>query len=293
MRIILWDYLKDAEEIMTKGALATRSDKIGPEIDISEKQISKMMKITKLMKLSSVLDFGYYIVSIEGVSRSFTHQWVRYRIAAHMQQSLRYVKIDTSTTNWFVIPPEITKKGVETIIKYIKSNLNSGRVYLELISRGVPPEDARFALPIGVKTHISSAFDPEELIHIIYQRTCFDAQWEIRAVAYALLLAGLIVHPNIFDGVGPPCIYIGEEKCRGSGGGKCMNEAKSIVDKIHSLARQLRQQYLELKQNDKLTVDLTDILGYRAPKQLEDEISRVIGSKVDLSHDVILEIYKR
>ena len=207
MRIILWDFLEDAERIMTAGALATRSHSVAPDLEVSSDQIRRMIRLTKMLKLSSVLDFGYYIVSIEGVSRSFTHQWVRYRIAAHMQQSLRYVKINTTSVDWFVVPPSITKNGVESVMNYIRNQIRSGQIYLDLILRGVPPEDARFALPIGIKTHLSSAFNAEEMIHIIYQRTCFDAQWEIRTVAYAILLAGLIVHPKIFDQVGPSCIY--------------------------------------------------------------------------------------
>ncbi len=293
MRIILWDYIRDAEEIMVKGALATRSRLPGPDIGVSDKQIGQMIRITKKLRLSSVLDFGYYIVSISGVSRSFTHQWVRYRIAAHMQQSLRYVKVDTKSTDWFIIPPEITRRGVDAVIDYIENNIRCGQIYLRLLEAGVPPEDARFALPIGVKTHISSAFDPEELLHIIYQRTCFDAQWEIRTVAYALLLAGLIVHPNIFDGAGPPCIYIGDGTCRGSGKGKCMSEARSIIDKLEKLAQQLKPKFSALDIGEKLTADLTDVLGFRAPQKMVEEIKERLGFEVNLDHEVILEIYKR
>ena len=293
MRIILWDYLEDAEKVMVAGAFATRSHKVAADLEVTDEQIRKMLKWTKEMKLSSVLDFGYYIVSIEGVSRSFTHQWVRYRIAAHMQQSLRYVKVDTRSVDWFVIPPEIVKKGPDVVVRYIRSALESGRMYLELISSGVPPEDARFVLPIGVKTHISSAFDPEELIHIIYQRTCFDSQWEIRAVAYALLLAGLIVHPNIFEGVGPPCLFIGENICRGSRKGACKPDAERIVNGIKRLANKYRLQFDEMSQNDILRIDLTDLLGFRAPQDIVDEVTNMLGFRVNLDLEVILEVRKK
>ncbi len=293
MRIILWDYLEDAERVMVAGALATRSHKVAADLEVTDEQIVKMLKWTKEMKLSSVLDFGYYIVSIEGVSRSFTHQWVRYRIAAHMQQSLRYVKVDTGSTDWFVIPPEIVKKGPDLVVQYIRSALRSGEMYLELINRGVPPEDARFVLPIGVKTHISSAFDPEELIHIIYQRTCFDAQWEIRTVAYSLLLAGLIVHPRIFEGVGPACLFIGEEKCRGSRKGVCREDAKNIIEALKKIANEYRKKFENVPPSEFLRIDLTDVLGYRAPRDIVIEVSRRLGFRVNLDLDVILEVRKK
>ena len=72
MRIILLDYLEDAEKIMTAGALATRSSKVAADIDPEEKQIKKMIKWAKKVRLSSVLDFSYYIISIEGVSLFFS-----------------------------------------------------------------------------------------------------------------------------------------------------------------------------------------------------------------------------
>jgi len=285
--------MEDAEKIMTAGAYATRSERTGVDINITEQDIRRMIKWAKKMRLSSVLDFGYYIFSIEGVSRSFTHQWVRYRIAAHMQQSLRYVKIDVSKPDWFVVPPEIVKKGVDAIVEYVSAILNSGRLYLKLLRCGVPPEDARFVLPIGVKTHISSAFDPEEMIHIIYQRTCFDAQWEIRTVAYSMLLAGLIVHPNIFDGCGPPCLYIGDGVCRGSRKGQCKADAEKLISTINRLAREYRQRFEELDPGTFLRIDLTDILGFHAPKDVVDEVSRAMGMNIPLDKNVILEVRRK
>lgn len=291
MRIILLDYLENSEKIMTAGALATRSPKVAADISPTEKQIKNMIKWTKEMKLSSVLDFSYYIFSFEGVSRSFTHQWVRYRIAAHMQQSLRYVKINPLSTDWFVVPPSITKSGVDAVVKYVQNQLSAGKKYLELLDMGVPSEDARFALPIGTKTHLSSAFNAEEFIHIVYQRTCFDAQWEIRTVAYAILLAGLIVHPIIFDGVGPSCIY--ENVCRGVGKWACKPEAERLIYVAKRLATEYRNNFEKLRKGEFLRIDLTDYLGFRAPENIKKEISEILGFPVNLDIDVILEVKKK
>ncbi|MEX0569198.1 MAG: FAD-dependent thymidylate synthase [Candidatus Njordarchaeota archaeon] len=291
MRIILWDYMENAEEVMTKGALATMSNTVAPDLRVTEEQKHKMIRYSKKMKLSSILDFGYYIFSFEGVSRSFTHQWVRYRIAAHMQQSLRYVKINTERANWFVIPPSIIKKGYDSVVEYIKNQLAAGKTYLGLLERGIPAEDARFALPIGVRTHISSAFDSEEMIHIIYQRTCFDAQWEIRTAAYAVLLAGLIVHPLIFDGVGPACIM--EGICRGRSKWKCKKDVERILEGLKKIAEEYRPKFNDLQRGMYLRIDLTDILGYRAPDTLKRKIYEDLGYQVGLDYEVILEVKKK
>ena len=291
MRIVLLDYLEDSEKIMTAGALATRSRKSAADIIPSEDEIRKMIKWTKKMKLSSVLDFSYYIITIEGVSRSFTHQWVRYRIAAHMQQSLRFVKIDPKRYDWFVVPPTITMKGVDAVMDYIESQLRAGETYLRLIEKGVPPEDARFALPIGVKTHLSTAFNAEEYIHILYQRMCFDAQWEIRTVANALLLAGLIIHPNIFDGVGPSCIY--EGVCRGTRKNICKKDIEELITRLRKIADKARERFLKLPKNRFLRIDLTDIIGYKAPREIVEEVNKRLGYRVDLDIPVILEVRRK
>ena len=290
MHIFVLSYLKDAEKILTAGGLATRSEKCAAEIEPTEEDVRKMTKYAKEMKLSSVLDFPWYIISIKDVSRSFTHQWVRYRVAAHMQQSLRYVKIDPTSTRWFVVPPSIIEKGEDAVLLYIENQQKTGKTYLKLLEEGVPTEDARFALPIGTKTHISTAFDAEELLHVIQQRTCFDAQWEIRIVAYALLLAGLIIHPHIFKNAGPYCVS--EGICRGSNKGRCLKEAKEIVEKIKQIANEKRKEFDSMKAGEKLEIELTEVLGFKAPKKLEESISSKLSESVDLSERVFLTIRK-
>ena len=291
MRIILLDYAEEAEKLMTMGALATRSKKVSADIVPTEKQIKSMIKWTKKLQLSSVLDFSYYMFAIEGVSRSFTHQWVRYRIAAHMQQSLRYVKISVDNPDWFVVPPTITQKGVDAIVSYVKNQFNSGKTYLDLLEKGVPAEDARFALPIGVKTHLTSVFNAEEFIHIVKQRTCFDAQWEIRTVANAVLLVGLIVHPKIFEGVGPHCIY--EGVCRGVGNWTCKDDAEKITKKIYEIAEQAREQFQKIEEGHFLKLDLTEDLGYKAPRELVQKVEEKLNLPINLDINVMLEVRKK
>ncbi|MCR8472578.1 MAG: FAD-dependent thymidylate synthase [Crenarchaeota archaeon] len=293
MRVILWAYFPDAEEILSKGAWATVSHSVVPDIKPRVEDTEKIIKLAKTKKLSSILDFPYYVFSIEDVSRIFTHQWVRYRIAAHMQQSLRYVKIDTSRTDWFVIPPSILKAGVDSIEKYVRKVLEAGRVYEEL-TKVVDPEDARFIIPMSVKTHISSAFDAEEMIHIITQRTCYDAQWEIRNVAWCMLLAGLIVHPRIFEGVGPHCLNIIDGRCRGFKRVKdCEIQAKQTLDIINRIASEQRRRFEELKAGEVLKIDLTEHLGYVPPPEFKNELRRRLGLDIDPSYNVVLEIVKR
>ncbi|OYT30807.1 MAG: thymidylate synthase (FAD) [Thermofilum sp. ex4484_79] len=295
MEVYILNYIPEAEKITASIAWSSISLFCAPEYEsmLKEKDIEKMFKLARKMKLSSVLDFPYYIISFKDVSRSFTHQWVRYRIAAHVQQSLRFTEIDTKLKNekpWFVIPPMILQNSVDVIVKYIKSQINAGRAYRELIKKGIPAEDARFTLPIGVKTHISSAMDAEELLHVIDQRTCFDAQWEIRSATYALLSGLYAVSPRIFKNAGPYCVS--ERVCRGRQNGRCYYEAKLLTEKMIKIGEKFREMMKDARLGEYISMDLTDVLGYRVPEDKKKEVWEALGYELDIDYCVTLHIRK-
>jgi thymidylate synthase (FAD) len=289
MEILLMNYLREPERTLGGAAWATTTEQAGAEFEPTEKQVSEMIKYAKTMKLSSVLDIPFFVFSVKDVSRSFTHQWVRYRIAAHMQQSLRYTKVSTDNLTWFQVPPEISKKGSEAIIEYVKSQLHAAETYEALVKRGVPAEDARFALPIGVKTHITTGMNAEELLHVMSQRCCMDAQWEIRAAAYALYAMGMLVAPRIFRGAGAHCVS--EGVCRGRGKGKCKPYAQRTIRKLDALVRKNRQRHAKLKKGW-FRLDLTAVLGHTVPDDVKEDVSEAFDGDVAVDLPVILRIKK-
>ncbi len=289
MEILLMNYLREPEKTLGGAAWATTTEQAGAEFKPTEKQVSEMIKYSKDMRLSSVLDIPFFVFSVKDVSRAFTHQWVRYRIAAHMQQSLRYTKISTGSFGWFQVPPEISGKGSEALIEYVKSQIRAAETYESLVKRGVPPEDARFALPIGVKTHITTGMNAEELLHVMAQRCCRDAQWEIRSVAYALYAMGMLVAPRIFRGAGAHCIS--EGVCRGRGKGKCRPYARSMIRKLDALVKRHRKRYERLKKGW-FELDLTDVLGHRVPEDVKEDVYEAFDADVDVDLPVVLKIRK-
>jgi len=293
MKISILAYLPGVEELVAKIAWASISGLPPPEISVSEDDVTRLFRLARTMKLSSVLDFPFYIFSISGVSRVFTHQWVRYRIAAHIQQSMRWVKIDTGfdpENPWFIVPPSVVKQGVEAVVRYVKGVVDAGRRYLELVDSGVPTEDARFVLPHAVKTHISTVMNAEELLHVIEQRTCFDAQWEIRTVAYVLLAALYALSPRIFRDAGPYCVW--EGICRGRGRGKCLNEAKSLTQKALEAGKRARKMLEKASYKRNVVLDLTDLFGFRANPEIKATVGEMLGldEPVNLDYPAILEI---
>jgi thymidylate synthase (FAD) len=59
----------------------------------------------------------------------------------------------------------------------------SYRDYLELLDEGVPPEDARFSLPIATKTELAVTLNLRMWRHVVRDRALNPkAQWEIRGI---------------------------------------------------------------------------------------------------------------
>jgi thymidylate synthase (FAD) len=55
------------------------------------------------------------------------------------------------------------------------------REYLDLLAGGIPPEDARFSLPIATKTELACTFNLRMWRHLFRERAFNKhAQWEIR-----------------------------------------------------------------------------------------------------------------
>lgn len=148
-------------------------------------------------------------------SRACSHQLVRHRIAAYTQESMRfcdYGKGDDHILN-IIVPPSIASYSEGSIIfKNTDSQLTRmvhdstgiedhfgmshhefgywfcGRLqdykdYLRLREAGIPPEDARFSLPIACKTEVATTFNLRMWRHVFEQRALNKhAQWEIKGI---------------------------------------------------------------------------------------------------------------
>ena len=127
----------------------------------------------------SVLEFAHFTFHITGVSRALTHQLVRHRMASYAQRSQRYCEEDGFD---FVVPPSITPNSENWDI-YFDTMACIEQAYEDLVSHGIPPEDARMLLPNACNTVIEVSMNGRELIHFCNERMCSRAQWEIRELA--------------------------------------------------------------------------------------------------------------
>ena len=67
-------------------------------------------------------------------------------------------------------------------------------------------EDARYVLPNACETKLSATFNARSLINFFHHRLCERAQWEIRDLAFEMLVLVKKVCPTVFKLAGPRCV---------------------------------------------------------------------------------------
>jgi thymidylate synthase (FAD) len=147
--------------------------------------------------------------AIKGVSRSCMAQLTRHRHLSFDVQSMRYVAFDdvdpadVRDGEMVVIPPsaedpdwvgrnqktgDVSEADVERREEIFKDAIeNAVESYQDLLELGMPPEDARFVLPIGTKVNIVMSMNVRMLMHVADLRAAADSQWEIREMTEEVL----------------------------------------------------------------------------------------------------------
>jgi thymidylate synthase (FAD) len=135
------------------------------------------------LDIESMLDHVVYMFEIEDCSRVTTHQLVRHRMASYDQESQRF---SAATREGFVTPPSI-QSNEPALRAYDEALQAVYSAYENIVAAGVPKEDARYILPSGIKTKLVMTLSARSLMHIVWQRTAVQAQWEIRELAKVML----------------------------------------------------------------------------------------------------------
>ncbi len=173
---------------------------------ITDKSAAKFVKMLRDKGHESVLEHSCMSVEFNDISRGFTHELVRHRLASYTQESTRYV--DESDFQ-IVIPPD--KSADKKLINLVLPNGNTIKVSFrewmtlnEQAYRGLrdskwEPEDARQVLPIGIKSQIVMTTNFREWRHVFQLRCSHRAHWEIRRVMLNLLREVQEKIPVIFD----------------------------------------------------------------------------------------------
>ena len=204
MRVVLLRHTEDPDRVCAAAAASCYSGDGASDLHegLSDKRVRRLLEHTVGKGHHSVVEHAVFTFSIEGVSRSLTHQLVRHRIASYSQQSQRYVRFDEAT---YVTPPEV-ERAPELRRRFDATVEDAWEAYRHLVEGGVPEEDARYVLPNAATTNITVTMNARELLHFFRLRCCLRAQWEIRRVANRMLEQCQAVAPVIFAQAGRPCL---------------------------------------------------------------------------------------
>lgn len=228
MKVSLLQSTQDPEKLVAQAAklcysasdVETIGEKLTPE------KIAEFVRRLIALGHWSALEHASFTFGVEGVSRALTHQLVRHRLASYSQQSQRYVTLAEFP---FVIPPAIAANE-ECRNRYTGAMEAAGRAYAELLSTGIPAEDARYLLPNACETKVVATMNARELRHFFSLRCCNRAQWEIHELADRMLALVKTKAPNLFDLAGPGCV-----------GGPCPEGAMTC-----GRAAEVRKKYREI-----------------------------------------------
>jgi len=190
--------LKQLLIIEKAGRVSHQSEKAEITLETATKFIKKLIRLGH----ESVLEHSSLTVLFNNVSRGFTHEIVRHRIASFTQESTRYVDYQEEIS---CIVPQFRDENQ-------KIELEDGRklscyemfseiekFYRALRKAGWHPQDARQILPIGIKSQIVVTANFREWRHIFTLRCDKSAHWEIRYVLCELLEELKSIIPAIFD----------------------------------------------------------------------------------------------
>ena len=190
MTVTLWNL--DTDDAINKCWVAARtcySKKTPQELYEEAPTVSKQKKIKLIEEILSkghlsIIEQLQFTFLVSGVSRAFSHQFMRHRHHSPAQQSQRYCKVETDFD--YLIPNSIKcrkdlKEGYELLMKSIAD------CYRVFIAAGIPAEDARYILPNAAATNFTVSMNARELIHIAHERTCVQAQEEARAVVAQMI----------------------------------------------------------------------------------------------------------
>lgn len=175
MEVKLFDYSQNAlNNIVSAGRNCYQSKSTGYESDVN---LAKAL----IKKDHPPVEFGWAMWHITGISRACADQLRTHRLMSFTMLSQRYVDISEQE---FIHP----FKAMEIACESVKAMEQSQKdFYKLLVKNGVPKEDARMYIGIGMSTEVYFACNFRELRHILKLRIDKHAQAEIRSIAREIL----------------------------------------------------------------------------------------------------------
>ena len=203
MKITIESYTPNALDLLlkTKGTRLSHNEDPTKWSDKTKKEHLEYMRDT----IKSSWEFVDYTFLIEGVTRAFTHQFVRTRTGSYAQETMRAIDVRDHAVNE---PESISADG--EFDSYWHSGINSAlNYYSRLIDAGAPIQDARGILPTNITTSIWAKFNLRTLHDMAKLRLFTRTAGEYQNVFRLMREAVLEVHPWAEDFIQVHCVESG------------------------------------------------------------------------------------
>src|SRR5580765_7297614 len=164
--------------------------------DAVQRELSEIV-----MTIRSSWEMVDYTWQVTGVTRAFTHQFVRSRHASFAQQAMRVADMSMFET----LMPDTVKDSsihVQETWTLVMQMIASG--YVELRKNEIPAQDARGILPTNVLTNIVAKMNLRSFAELVGKRENLRAQGEYADVVRAMKSEVLLVHPWAETFLNPP-----------------------------------------------------------------------------------------
>lgn len=146
--------------------------------------------------IPSSWEFLHYTWLIEGVTRAFTHQFVRSRQFSFAQQTMRVLDVSTGPGWDYLAGPSFFKPEVGDASQIYQKEMDDIDIaYKAMIKKGVAIEDARGILPTNILTNIVGSCNMRTFVELVQKRSSPRTQAEYRSVLDAMKAAVIEVHP--------------------------------------------------------------------------------------------------
>lgn len=193
MKVTLLNFTPNARQILvyTKNTrLSVSANMLDKVHSMSDDEIQRELDYM-VNTIKSSWEFVDATFCIEGVSRGFTHQFVRNRLGSYAQQTMRI--LDMGDFDYITGPSIANDPRLKSLYDTMMANINE--YYKRLISAGAKIEDARGILPTNISTNIIAKFNLRALSQMMLSRASNRTQDEYRQVLDAMYAAVVEAEP--------------------------------------------------------------------------------------------------
>ena len=193
MKVTLLNFTPNARQILvyTKNTrLSVSTNMLDKVHSMSDEEIQRELDYM-VNTIKSSWEFVDATFCIEGVSRGFTHQFVRNRLGSYAQQTMRI--LDMGGFDYITGPSIECDPAIKDLYDVTMKHISD--VYSKMIRMGAKIEDARGILPTNISTNIICKFNLRALSQMMMSRASNRTQSEYRDVLDAMYEAVVQAEP--------------------------------------------------------------------------------------------------